>query len=30
MVNTYSVVYCKTGYMKRENKEDQIPENIQY
>ena len=26
MVNTCSVVYCKTGYKKRENKEDKIPE----
>ena len=26
MVNTCSVVYCKTGYEKRENKEDKIPE----
>ena len=25
MVNTCSVVYCKTGYKKRENKEDKIP-----
>ena len=26
MVNTCSVVYCKTGYKNRENKEDKIPE----
>ena len=26
MVNTCSVVYCKTGYKKRENKQDTIPE----
>ena len=26
MVNTCSVVYCKTGYKKRENKEVKIPE----
>ena len=26
MVSTCSVVYCKTGYKKRENKEDKIPE----
>ena len=26
MVNTCSVVYCKTGYKKSENKEDKIPE----
>ena len=26
MVNTCSVVSCKTGYKKRENKEDKIPE----
>ena len=26
MLNTCSVVYCKTGYKKRENKEDKIPE----
>ena len=26
MVNTCSVVYCKTGYKKRGNEEDKIPE----
>ena len=26
MFNTYSFVYCKTGYKKRENKEDKILE----
>ena len=26
MVNTCSVACCKTGYKKRENKEDKIPE----
>ena len=26
MLNTCLVVYCKTGYKKRENKEDKIPE----
>ena len=26
MVNTCSAVYCKTGYKKRENKVDKIPE----
>ena len=25
MVNTCLVIYCKTGYKKRENKEDKIP-----
>ena len=28
MVNTCSIVYCKTGYKKRENKEDKIPEKL--
>ena len=28
MVNTCSVVYCKTGCKKRENKEDKVLEGL--